>query len=499
MGKEETTIRLLRPLPSIWQEAHGHFAKRVSFAAYQTCFRATSLLSLREGEAIVGVPNDFMKGMIAGSYMPILREVLSQVVNQPVSVRLDIDETLLKEEYTGTFASIAPVEEPPAAPTSVPAAHHDYSLAAARRAQDPGTARLPAAPRRPAAAKPYSSTGISNLNQKYTFSTFVIGSHNSFSHSAALAVAQRPGESYNPLFIYGGVGLGKTHLMHAIGQAIQEHSPNLSIKYLSCERFTNDLINSIRDHKMSDFRKRYRQIDVLLIDDIQFIEGKESTQEEFFHTFNALRDGGKQIVISSDRPPQGLSKLEERLRSRFEWGLISDVQSPDFETRLAILRKKCDQDGINMEAHLLEEIANTFTSNIRELEGALIRLNAFASLTGQSLDRRTINSVLLPANSRKARPVLSVETVIQAVAREYRLEPIQLKSAKRSKDLTLPRHIAMFLAYEMINLSYPRIGEAFGNRKHTSAIYAHTRIKELLIDDRDVSAAVSRIKANLEN
>ncbi len=370
-------------------------------------------------------------------------------------------------------------------------------LQAARTGASPQMGRLPANPV-PRPSRPIDLTR-SGLNPKYTFSTFVVGSNNSFCHSAALAVAQNPGNNYNPLFIYGGVGLGKTHLMQAIGHAILENNPNAQIRYLTCERFTNDLINSIKDKSTGEFRKRYRYNDVLLIDDIQFIEGKESTQEEFFHTFNALRDAGKQIILTSDRPPRAFSRLEERLRSRFEWGLISDIQAPDYETRLAILRKKCDLDGIVIDDSALNHIASLFTTNIRELEGALIRVNAYANLTGQKVDQHSLHTLLTPHGTPVSKPSLTVETIIKAVAEHYKLDPVDLKGKSRAGDLTTPRHIAMHLAHDLMSLSFPRIGQAFGNRKHTSAIYADNKVKELLVGDPAVAAVVSQIKRQLGN
>ena len=376
-------------------------------------------------------------------------------------------------------------------------AFQQSALQAARTGAAPQMGRLPANPV-PRPSRPLDLTR-SGLNPKYTFSTFVVGSNNSFCHSAALAVAQSPGHNYNPLFIYGGVGLGKTHLMQAIGHAILENNPNAQIRYLTCERFTNDLINSIKDKSTGEFRKRYRYNDVLLIDDIQFIEGKESTQEEFFHTFNALRDAGKQIILTSDRPPKAFSRLEERLRSRFEWGLISDIQAPDYETRLAILRKKCDLDGIVIDDSALNHIASLFTTNIRELEGALIRVNAYANLTGQKVDQHSLHTLLTPHGTPVSKPSLTVDAIIKAVAEHYKLDPVDLKGKSRAGDLTTPRHIAMHLAHDLMSLSFPRIGQAFGSRKHTSAIYADNKVKELLVGDPAVAAAVSQIKRQLGN
>lgn len=371
---------------------------------------------------------------------------------------------------------------------------NQFDLQAARNASAPQMGRLPARP--PARAPRPFDPSRSGLNPKYTFSTFVVGSNNRFCHSAAVAVAQSPGQNYNPLFVYGGVGLGKTHLMQAIGHAIMETNPDVAVRYLSCERFTNDLINSIKDKSTVEFRKRYRNVDVLLIDDIQFIEGKESTQEEFFHTFNALRESGKQIVLSSDRPPKAFSRLEERLRSRFEWGLISDIQAPDYETRLAILRKKCDIDGITVDEGTLNHIASLFTTNIRELEGALIRVNAYANLTGQKVDQISLHSLLTPHGTPVAKPTLTVDAIIKAVAEHFKLQPADLKSKSRSGDLTTPRHIAMHLAHDLMSLSFPRIAQAF-DRKHTSAIYADNKVKELLVGDPDTAAAVSQIRRQL--
>lgn len=347
-------------------------------------------------------------------------------------------------------------------------------------------------------AGPITGINKANLSPKYIFETFVVGSHNRFPYSAALAVAEKPGQAYNPLFVYGGVGLGKTHLMQAIGHSILKHSPNLTVRYISCERFTNELINSIRDDRMMEFRKRYRQVDVLLVDDIQFIQGKESTQEEFFHTFNALRDSGRQIILSSDRPPKAISLLEERLRSRFEWGLIADIQAPDFETRLAILRKKCDVDNMHVSDEVLEYIANLFTTNIRELEGALIRAHAYASLAGSTLTPAVLAGILQPVGpAQKQKVTLTVERITDTVASYYRVESSELRSSKRSQDLALPRHVAMYLAHELIQMSFPRIGQSFGNRKHTSALYAHSKVKETLATDADLAHAIQQIKLQL--
>ncbi|MGH9550515.1 MAG: chromosomal replication initiator protein DnaA, partial [Terriglobales bacterium] len=337
-----------------------------------------------------------------------------------------------------------------------------------------------------------------NLNSKYTFETFVVGSNNQFGHSAALAVAKSPGQAYNPLFLYGGVGLGKTHIMQAIGHETLKHSPHMTVRYLSCEKFMNEMINSIKDDRMADFRKRYRQVDVLLVDDIQFLQGKESTQEEFFHTFNALRENGRQIVLSSDRPPKAIALLEERLRSRFEWGLIADIQAPDLETRMAILRKKCELENMRISDDVLEYIASIFTNNIRELEGALIRANAFASLTGTPLTIGTAANILQPGGDASAtKQTLTIEQLIDTVAAQYRVEASQIRSAKRSHDLALPRHIAMYLAHDLLQMSLSRIGEYFDNRKHTSVKYAIDTMKEKLTADAALADSIKQIRRQL--
>jgi chromosomal replication initiator protein len=425
------------------------------------------ILEIEDGEVVLGVHNDFTKGII-NSHLAIIKSAFCQVLNvSNLMLTVNVDPSLQPpDEYTPSISAISVMP------------------------QQPSTTPRPAPNPMPRAAQP-------SLNPKYNFSTFVVGSHNRFVQSAAKAVSENPGQSYNPLFIWGGVGLGKTHIVHAIGQHIVEKRPELLVRYLSCEKFTNELISHIREDRMGEFRKRYRQVDVLLMDDIQFIAGKESTQEEFFHTFNALRDSGKQIVLTSDRPPKAIAHLEDRLRSRFEWGLIADIQVPDYETRLAILQTKAQTENMNVSDPVLEYIASIVTNNIRELEGALIRSNAYANLTGQPLTVSTISSILEPEGPAKPKPSITVDMIIEAVASHYRLETSEIKSSKRSADLALPRHVAIYLAHEVLEMSFPRIGESFGNRKHTTAIYAYRRIKDALSEDRQLAAAVSQIQRQL--
>jgi len=538
---DKDDVRLLKPTREIWSEAQKALVKNMSQPSFESWIRPAQLVDYSLGVAVIAVSNDFVQTMIANHYMEALAQAIGEVTQEKVTIKVIVDANAQSENYSATIASITSKPSNGSSTTittdggqsenglnsnvssfsstsdglaDVSSRNSGYnqsangqnnsnsnfgtlgnglSMVASSGAHSPGALQNGASSRLP----DHVSISRSNLNPKYAFDSFVVGSHNRFSHSAAQAVAQRPGQAYNPLFIYGGVGLGKTHLMHAIGHEILKGSPNASVRYISCEKFTNELINSIRDDRMMDFRKRYRQIDVLLVDDIQFLQGKESTQEEFFHTFNALRDSGKQIVLSSDRPPKAIARLEERLRSRFEWGLISDVQAPDLETRLAILRKKCALEGMRVDDEILEYIASLFTNNIRELEGALIRSHAYANLTGETLTVNALAGMLQPTTPSRPKVTLTCDRIIDTVAAHYRVESSELRSAKRSQDLALPRHIAMYLAHDMINMSFPRIGEAFGNRKHTSALYAHSRIKELVTKDPGLSQSIKQITHQL--
>jgi chromosomal replication initiator protein len=339
-----------------------------------------------------------------------------------------------------------------------------------------------------------------NLNSKYTFESFVIGNSNRFAHAAALAVAEKPSRAYNPLFIYGGVGLGKTHLLQAIGHFARQHFPHLKIRYVSSEKFTNDFINSIQDKdKIVGFQKRYRGNDVLLVDDIQFLENKEATQEEFFHTFNTLHEAGKQIVISSDRPPKDISTLEDRLRSRFEMGLITDIQPPDLETRIAILRKKAKVDHLVVGDDVLEFVASKIQSNIRELEGALIRIVAFSHLTGHQVDIALAGEVLKDIfPDRVARPI-TISTIQSEVCRYFGLSKVDLVGSKRSQKIVYPRQIGMYLARELTDLSLPKIGEAFGGRDHTTVLHATTKIEKLIREQRDVYNQIQELTNSVKN
>lgn len=334
----------------------------------------------------------------------------------------------------------------------------------------------------------------SQLNPKYTFDTFVVGASNRFAHAASLAVAEVPSDAYNPLFLYGGVGLGKTHLMHAIGHYILEEDPSKRLLYITSERFTNEVIESITNKTTQEMRERLRGVDVLMVDDIQFIAGKTATQEEFFHTFNHLHSSGKQIVISSDRPPRDIPTLEERLRSRFEWGLIADIQKPDYETRIAILRKKAESERTRVDEKVIEFIAENVQSNIRELEGSLTRVIAQAMLTGRPVTlesaQESLSGILGEQNARKVSP----EAIMQVVADYYHLEKGDLTSQRRNREIALPRQVAMYLIRELMGLSTTRIGECFGGRDHTTVMHAIGKIEKGVKDSAQLSGAVSELR-----
>lgn len=335
------------------------------------------------------------------------------------------------------------------------------------------------------------------LNPKYVFNEFVIGNSNRFAHAASLAVAEAPAKAYNPLFIYGGVGLGKTHLMHAIGHYILENNANAKVVYVSSEKFTNELINSIKDDKNEEFRNKYRTVDVLLVDDIQFIAGKERTQEEFFHTFNALHEANKQIIVSSDRPPKEIPTLEDRLRSRFQWGLITDIQVPDFETRIAIMRKKADLEDIDIPNEVLHFIAKKIKSNIRELEGALIRIVAYSSLTNREITVELAGEALKDIISSSKPRQVNVDFIKDVVAQYYDLQVKDFESKRRTRSISFPRQIAMYLCREMTDMSLPKIGEEFGGRDHTTVIHAYDKItKDITLND-DLKSKIEKIKIEI--
>jgi chromosomal replication initiator protein len=358
----------------------------------------------------------------------------------------------------------------------------------------PMEAVVPIDPPQPAMAMPDQS----RLNQKYSFDNFVIGSSNRFSHAAAVAVAEAPAKAYNPLFIYGGSGLGKTHLLHAIGHYATSMFKGCRVRYVSSEEFTNDFINSIANNRGPEFQARYREIDILLIDDIQFLQGKDSTQEAFFHTFNTLHDHNKQVVVTSDLPPKQLTGFEDRMRSRFEWGLITDVQAPDLETRIAILRKKAASEQIDINDEVMEYMASKVSSNIRELEGALIRVTAFSNLNQAPIDMQLAQSVLKDLVLTEDTNVVSPAEIINIAAGFYQLSVDDLYGSSRSQAIALARQVAMYLCREMTNLSLPKIGQLFGNRDHTTVMYANKKIGELMKERRSIYNQVTELTSRIK-
>jgi chromosomal replication initiator protein len=348
----------------------------------------------------------------------------------------------------------------------------------------------------PAQQQRFDWDGAAQLNPKYTFEDFVTGAGNQFAHAAALAVGERPSKAYNPLFLYGGVGMGKTHLMQAIGHEIKKRQPEKSICYVSSERFTNDMINALRYSKMTGFRDKYRNMDVLLVDDIQFLVNKERTQEEFFHTFNALHECMRQIVIASDRPPKELAEIEDRLRSRFEWGLIADIQPPDLETKVAILQKKAETDQVMLPTDVALFIASNIRSNVRELEGALIRVTAYASLTGGEINLQTTQEVLKNLIDSQIRKI-SIESIQKAVSEQFGLRPTEIKAKNNSRVIVFPRQIAMYLAKHLTDASLPEIGRQFGGKHHTTVLHSVDKIEQARKTDKDLNRVINKLTESL--
>ncbi|MEO6712272.1 MAG: chromosomal replication initiator protein DnaA [Mycobacteriales bacterium] len=452
-------------LVAVWERSLEGLSDGVLNAQNRAWISLTRPLGLVEDTALLAAPNEFTKDLLETRFRPIIAGALSAELGREIRVAVTVSPSPDAPAMLDERAS-APAPEPtPPAPT--PGMGRDTS------------GQRPAEPAR--------------LNPKYTFETFVIGSSNRFAHAAAVAVAEAPAKAYNPLFIYGESGLGKTHLLHAIGHYATSLFSGQRVRYVSSEEFTNDFINSIRDDKAGAFQRRYRDVDILLVDDIQFLENKERTQEEFFHTFNTLHNANKQIVISSDRPPKQLSTLEDRLRNRFEWGLITDVQPPDLETRIAILRKKAAQERLAAPPEVLEYIASKIQSNIRELEGALIRVTAFASLNRQvvSLDLAVI--VLKDLISDQSGPEITAATIMAATAAYFGLTIEDLCGSSRSRVLVTARQIAMYLCRELTDLSLPKIGQTFGGRDHTTVMHADRKIRSLMAERRSIYNQVTEL------
>jgi len=469
-----------------WAEAVDRIDAHELGPQYRAFLAQTRPLTLIDDTAVVSVPSDFARGLLEHRLRPQLVEALSEILGRPVGLAVTVTPPAEGAEHTGT-----PLEN---GSTTSPAAAGDLNGMPGPISAD-GLAGLPDgyAPMHAAFPPPRRDTEQSRLNPRYTFDSFVIGSSNRFAHAAAVAVAEAPGKAYNPLLVYGDSGLGKTHLLHAIGHYARQIYLGTRVRYVSSEEFTNEFINSIRDDKSSVFQRRYRDVDVLLIDDIQFLEGKIQTQEEFFHTFNTLHNANKQIVITSDRPPKQLSQLEDRLRNRFEWGLICDVQPPDLETRIAILSKKAAQDRLNVPADVLEFIASRIATNIRELEGALIRVTAFASLNRQAVDLSLAEVVLKDLGPSESGPEITPATIMAQTAAYFGLSIDDLCGASRSRMLVTARQIAMYLCRELTALSLPKIGQQFGNRDHTTVMHAERKIRHLMSERRSVYNQVTEI------
>jgi chromosomal replication initiator protein len=426
--------------------------------AFLTLTKPLGLLKSEGGSnLLVAAPNGFAKDVLESRLKGVLNDALSEKLGERINIAVTVDESLDVPQ-----SEVIEIDEAPRAGTG----------------------------RQENATKPQEST---QLNPRYIFETFVIGASNRFAHAAAVAVAEAPAKAYNPLFIYGESGLGKTHLLHAIGAYAKELYSGLRVRYVSSEEFTNDFINSIRDDKSSVFQRRYRDLDILLVDDIQFLENKERTQEEFFHTFNTLYNANKQIVISSDRPPKQLTTLEDRLRSRFEWGLITDIQPPELETRIAILRKKAAQDKLSAPDDVLEFIASKISTNIRELEGALIRVTAFASLNRQPVDMGLAEIVLKDLIPDEGAPDITANTIMAQTASYFSLTIDDLCGTSRSRVLVNARQIAMYLCRELTDLSLPKIGQTFGGRDHTTVMHADRKVRQLMAERRSIFNQVTEL------
>jgi chromosomal replication initiator protein len=449
---------------------------------------------LAESTAVIAVPNEFTRTQLEGRLRTRLEDALSDSLNKPIRIAVTVDDTLAPPDAvtepgeaeaaaTETPAPEVPRVDQPASTLDAPAAHPQSDLSTNIQM---GAASL--------------TTGIpdSPLNPRYTFETFVIGSSNRFAHAAAVAVAEAPGKAYNPLLVYGDSGLGKTHLLHAIGHYVRSLYTGAKIRYVSSEAFTNDVINAIKDANTAALQRRYRDVDVLLIDDIQFLEGKQQTQEEFFHTFNTLHNANKQIVISSDRPPKRLTQLEDRLRNRFEWGLLTDVQPPDLETRIAILRKKAAADRLHAPADVLEFIASRIQTNIRELEGALIRVTAFASINHQEVDLTLAEIVLKDLIPEGGEPQVTAGLIIAQTASYHSFSIEDLCGPSRTRALVTARQIAMYLCRELTDLSLPKIGQQFGGRDHTTVMNAERRIRKDLAERQTVYKTVNELTMRIK-
>ncbi|RDY25585.1 chromosomal replication initiator protein DnaA [Romboutsia weinsteinii] len=434
---------------SLWDKTLQLIKGELSPPSFNAFFKQIVPLKIYLNDVILLVPNDFTKSILEDRYLNLIESSVNQLSLKKYNVKFVLSEK--EVEGLGEEINISSIKK------SYP-----------------------------------------NLNPKYTFDTFVIGNSNRFAHAACVAVAESPARAYNPLFLYGGVGLGKTHLMHAIGHHIVNQKKNPTVVYVSSEKFTNELINSIKDDKNEEFRNKYRNVDILLIDDIQFIAGKERTQEEFFHTFNTLHEANKQIIISSDRPPKEIPTLEDRLRSRFEMGLITDIQAPDFETRIAILRKKAQMENIEVPNEVMTYIAKNIKSNIRELEGALTRVVAYSSLTNRTISFELATEALKDIITTSKNEEITVNRIKEKVSSVLNIKMEDFNSKKRTRSIAYPRQIAMYLSRELTDLSLPKIGEEFGGRDHTTVIHAHDKVAREIEANEEIKIKIDKIISDLK-
>ena len=451
----------------IWQQTLSILEKEINRPSFETWIKVLAPLSYENGTFEIGANRQIVKEWVETRHLSLIRKALESVAGQPVLVKLAISQTAPAEEPLPPILPQSPVQKISVAPANGPVSFS--------KGED----------------------SYSPLNPKYTFDSFVIGNSNRFAHAASLAVAEMPAKVYNPFFIYGGVGLGKTHLMHAIGHRIMQIHPDHKVLYISSEKFTNDFINAIMSGHPESFRNRYRSIDVLLIDDIQFLAKKEQTQEEFFHTFNALHEANKQIIISSDRPPKDIPTLEDRLRSRFEWGLTTDIQSPDLETRIAILRKKALLENITMPNDVIVYISTRIDNNIRELEGAFNRVNAFSFLNRKPITIELAMESLKDLFPKTKTSQITPQRIQEVVAAHFRIKIDDLVSKRRTRNVTIPRQLAMFLCREMTDWSLPKIGEFFGGRDHTTVIHAYEKVNRERQEDNRIASLLTEITAKI--
>jgi chromosomal replication initiator protein len=472
---------------NIWEEILSRVQAKVNRHSFYTWFKPTAFVADDGMTVTVRVPNALFKDWITKHYSGVIAEALEEVRRA---------ESLVSFVASGTPEAEARV--------SPPARADSLRIVETVRNSEPPTRDSASGERTAEPAglvpeeplSPVMPTSLAGLNPRYTFDTFIVGSSNQFAHAACRAVAEAPSRSYNPLFIYGGVGLGKTHLMHAIGHYVLLHDRTMVLTYISSERFMNEMINAVRYDRLIDFRERYRSVDVLLVDDVQFLAGKEGTQNEFFHTFNALYDSQKQIVLSSDCPPHEIEQLEERLRSRFEWGLIADIQSPDLETKVAILKKKAEAEAVPLSDSVAMYIAGRIKSNIRELEGSLIRLIAYASLTGRELSVDLAQEVLRNVKDHEEKAV-TIDHIQKFVADYYQLKLVDLKSRNNSKSIAMPRQVAMYLCKNLTHASLPEIGRSFGGKHHSTVIHSIRKVETLRREDAQFNTLLNSFMESL--